>query len=170
MSVHAGLSAPVYRFQERNLREIVGDADPGHSRLIPEPWWRLRHNCGASRARAFTWTRGKFTRRLEVFHRAGLDSAERWWGSHLACDPLLPDVPSLAEADLQNYSCDAWYCDDGPAGVPNPVVARLHTETKAIVAIPKPKPLWRQGSFRSHLPAASEAGRDAVARDQGADR
>ena len=47
--------------------------------------------------------------------------------------PLLPDVPSLAEAGLPNYSFDAWIAMIGPAGMPKPIVDRLYSETKAIL-------------------------------------
>lgn len=51
--------------------------------------------------------------------------------------PLLPDVPSLAEAGLPNYSFDGWIAMIGPAGMPKPVVDRLYAETKALLGTRK---------------------------------
>ncbi len=48
--------------------------------------------------------------------------------------PLLPGVPSLAEAGLPNYSFDAWIAMIGPAGMPKPIVDGLYRETKALLA------------------------------------
>lgn len=39
--------------------------------------------------------------------------------------PLLPDVPTFAEAGVKGYSADAWYGLLAPAGTPAPVLARL---------------------------------------------
>jgi tripartite-type tricarboxylate transporter receptor subunit TctC len=51
----------------------------------------------------------------------------------------LPDVPTLAEAGLKNYSFDAWIAMIGPAGLPKPIVDRLYSETKAALETPKVK-------------------------------
>ena len=51
----------------------------------------------------------------------------------------LPDVPSLAEAGLKDYSFDAWIAMIGPAGLPKPIVDRLYSETKAVLGTPKVK-------------------------------
>ncbi|MBP0443519.1 tripartite tricarboxylate transporter substrate binding protein [Roseomonas sp. SSH11] len=37
----------------------------------------------------------------------------------------LPDVPTMHEAGLVNFSATAWYGVVGPAGLPDPVVARM---------------------------------------------
>jgi tripartite-type tricarboxylate transporter receptor subunit TctC len=36
---------------------------------------------------------------------------------------MLPDVPTLAESGLPNYSFDAWLALIGPAGLPRPLAA-----------------------------------------------
>nr|WP_316639121.1 tripartite tricarboxylate transporter substrate binding protein [uncultured Roseateles sp.] len=48
--------------------------------------------------------------------------------------PVLPEVPTLAEQGLKNYSFDAWIALVGPAGLPKPLVDRLYAETKATLA------------------------------------
>ena len=47
---------------------------------------------------------------------------------------ILPDVPTFAESGLPNYSFEGWLALIGPAGLPRPIVDRLHaavTETLA---------------------------------------
>jgi len=43
-----------------------------------------------------------------------------------ARSPLLPDVPSMAEAGLTGYDVTSWYGVIGPARMPRTVVNRLH--------------------------------------------
>ncbi|MEQ1772975.1 MAG: tripartite tricarboxylate transporter substrate binding protein [Burkholderiales bacterium] len=40
----------------------------------------------------------------------------------------LPDVPTIHEAGIQGYEVSGWYGVIGPAGLPQPVVARLNKE------------------------------------------
>jgi tripartite-type tricarboxylate transporter receptor subunit TctC len=47
---------------------------------------------------------------------------------------ILPDVPTLAESGLPNYSFDAWIAAIGPAGLPMPVVQKYYTDTKTVLA------------------------------------
>jgi tripartite-type tricarboxylate transporter receptor subunit TctC len=42
--------------------------------------------------------------------------------------PVAPDVPTLTESGLANYSEGAFHGVVAPAGVPKPVVERLHVE------------------------------------------
>jgi tripartite-type tricarboxylate transporter receptor subunit TctC len=39
--------------------------------------------------------------------------------------PMLPQVPTTAEAGLPGFELDAWFAVYAPAGTPAPVVARL---------------------------------------------
>lgn len=48
--------------------------------------------------------------------------------------PMMPAVPTIAESGLPKYSFDAWIALIGPAGLPKPIVDRLYTETKALLA------------------------------------
>ena len=43
----------------------------------------------------------------------------------------LPEVPTIAEAGLPNYSLQGWFAVIGPAGLPVAAVARIHTAFKA---------------------------------------
>jgi len=44
---------------------------------------------------------------------------------------VLPDVPTVAEQGLPNYSFDAWIALIGPAGLPVAMVNKLYNDTKA---------------------------------------
>lgn len=48
--------------------------------------------------------------------------------------PSLPDVPTMAEAGLPNYSFDAWIAMIGPKSLPVSIVDRLYRETKSALA------------------------------------
>ncbi|WP_052763681.1 Bug family tripartite tricarboxylate transporter substrate binding protein [Microvirga massiliensis] len=51
----------------------------------------------------------------------------------------LPDVPTLAESGLKDYSFDAWIAMIAPAGLPKPLVDRLYSETRTVLATQKMK-------------------------------
>lgn len=50
---------------------------------------------------------------------------------------VLPDVPTLAESGLPNYSFDAWLAVVGPADLPKPMVDKLYQDLKKVVATPE---------------------------------
>ena len=50
--------------------------------------------------------------------------------------PLLPDVPTVAEAGLPGYEATVWWGLVAPAGTPREIVARLNTETNRGLADP----------------------------------
>ena len=49
--------------------------------------------------------------------------------------PVLPTVPTLAEAGLPKYSFDGWLALSGPAGLPKPILDRLNAELNAALAL-----------------------------------
>jgi tripartite-type tricarboxylate transporter receptor subunit TctC len=51
--------------------------------------------------------------------------------------PILPDVPTIAEAGVPGYEASNWWGIVAPAGVPQPVVERLRKEL-AVVLTAKP--------------------------------
>src|SRR5437763_1220568 len=66
-------------------------------------------------------------------------SAKRW--------PTLPNVPTLAESGLPDYEVILWTGLMAPAGTPPDVIALLHRETAAVLALPEMKELLgRQGA------------------------
>ena len=50
--------------------------------------------------------------------------------------PMLPDVPTTAEAGLPDVRMDTWFGLAGPPGLPKEVVARINKELVAIVKLP----------------------------------
>ena len=50
--------------------------------------------------------------------------------------PLLPDVPTLAEAGVPNAEMLQWFAVLGPAGMPQPIVQKLNSEINAILKQP----------------------------------
>jgi tripartite-type tricarboxylate transporter receptor subunit TctC len=53
-------------------------------------------------------------------------------GEHRA--PMLPDVPTMAEAGLPGFAATVWWTLLAPAGTPHPIVARLNAETAKALA------------------------------------
>ena len=50
--------------------------------------------------------------------------------------PLLPDVPTVAEAALPGYKVESWTGLMAPGGTPKPVIDRLHQEIVRTLADP----------------------------------
>jgi tripartite-type tricarboxylate transporter receptor subunit TctC len=50
--------------------------------------------------------------------------------------PLLPDVPTAAEAGIANFEATSWFGIAAPAGTPPAIVARLHQAIVAAVRSP----------------------------------
>ena len=62
--------------------------------------------------------------------------------------PLLPDVPTAAQAGLQGFEIDYWYAVLGPAGMPRAIVDQLQRDISALVNTPEMKEsLLNQGSI-----------------------
>jgi tripartite-type tricarboxylate transporter receptor subunit TctC len=52
---------------------------------------------------------------------------------------LFPEVPTVAEAGLPNYTAASWFGILAPAGTPKSVVTRLNKEVNAVFAAPEVK-------------------------------
>jgi tripartite-type tricarboxylate transporter receptor subunit TctC len=50
--------------------------------------------------------------------------------------PLLPDVPTVAEAALPGYEFQAWYGMFAPGGTPRPIIGHISREVARIVQLP----------------------------------
>jgi tripartite-type tricarboxylate transporter receptor subunit TctC len=60
---------------------------------------------------------------------------------------VLPDVPTIAESGVPGYESDVWFGIIAPAGVPRPVIDRLHAEIVRILKTPEmQKSLAAQGA------------------------
>ena len=53
--------------------------------------------------------------------------------------PLLPDVPTIAEAGVPGYRHDVWSCVTMPAKVPGPIVTRVATDIGRVLNAPETK-------------------------------
>ena len=68
--------------------------------------------------------------------------------------PLLPDVPPLRELNLGNLDVDMWYGVLAPKGTPKPLVDRLNSELKSILALPEVRTAFEtQGMTPAHSSA-----------------
>jgi tripartite-type tricarboxylate transporter receptor subunit TctC len=62
--------------------------------------------------------------------------------------PLLPDVPTMAEAGLSGFEPSSTFGILAPAGTPRPVIKRLHGELVRILRLPDVNErLLQQGAF-----------------------
>ncbi len=53
--------------------------------------------------------------------------------------PILPDVPTVAEAGLPNFEVTTWYGVLAPAGTPRPIINRLNAELVRAMHAPEMK-------------------------------
>jgi len=51
--------------------------------------------------------------------------------------PIFPDVPTIAESGFPGFEASVWYGMVGPAGLPAPIVAKLHAEVQKALASPE---------------------------------
>ena len=82
-----------------------------------------------------------------------------------ARSPILPDVPTMAEAGVDGVELYEWFGLVAPAGTPPEALRRLHTETIKFLERPETKRLWRSGR-RYGLPDAGSISRIYQARDR----
>jgi len=61
-----------------------------------------------------------------------------------ARSPILPNVPTLAEAGLPGYDATIWIGVMAPAGTPKPVVDKLNAEINKILSRPDIAESWRR--------------------------
>ncbi len=52
---------------------------------------------------------------------------------------IFPDVPTIAESGFAGFEASVWYGLVGPAGLPTPIVQRLHAEVQKALAAPEVK-------------------------------
>jgi len=61
--------------------------------------------------------------------------------------PVLPEVPTVAEAGVPGYEAVIWLGIMAPLGTPKPIVERLNAEIRRIVNTPEVKEAWaKQGA------------------------
>lgn len=65
--------------------------------------------------------------------------------------PMLPDIPTTAEAGLPEFQLDAWFTVFGPAKMPPDVVQKLTTAMKTVITSPQfVKQMSEQGATASY--------------------
>jgi tripartite-type tricarboxylate transporter receptor subunit TctC len=58
--------------------------------------------------------------------------------------PILPDVPTMAEAGVPGFNATLWVGFMAPAGTPKPIVDKLHDEITNILRRPDIKQAWEK--------------------------
>ncbi|MCY0857502.1 MULTISPECIES: tripartite tricarboxylate transporter substrate binding protein [unclassified Cupriavidus] len=71
--------------------------------------------------------------------------------------PLLPDVPTIAEAGLPNYAFETWFIVSAPAGTPKDVIARLNQTLNQALAAPEIKARLLKEGFEPLSMSPSQA-------------
>ncbi|HET7806555.1 MAG TPA: tripartite tricarboxylate transporter substrate binding protein [Pseudolabrys sp.] len=56
--------------------------------------------------------------------------------------PILPDVPTMAEAGVPGFNATLWVGFMAPAGTPKPIINKLHDEITRILRQPDIKQAW----------------------------
>jgi tripartite-type tricarboxylate transporter receptor subunit TctC len=73
--------------------------------------------------------------------------------------PMLPDVPTFAEAGFPGYDAPIWFGYMAPAGTPAPVVARIHEELAKAMAKPAVRELFAKQGARPQTVGGAEFAR-----------
>ncbi|MBO9355983.1 tripartite tricarboxylate transporter substrate binding protein [Bordetella petrii] len=86
---------------------------------------------------------------------------------------VLPDLPTLQEAGLKDYTVETWIGMFAPVGTPKPIVDRLDAEMRKILALPEVRakladlsyePVQEtQEQFRQHIAADTARWKQTVA-------
>jgi len=78
--------------------------------------------------------------------------------------PLMPEIPTMAEAGLPNYSFETWFIVSAPAGTPKDVLARLNQTLNAALAQPELKARLLKEGFEPLTMSPAQA--DAMLRKE----
>ena len=60
-----------------------------------------------------------------------------------ARNPVLPDVPTFAEAGLPDYKYDSWFGIMAPAGTPSAIVKKINEDIAGILQLPDVQARWQ---------------------------
>jgi tripartite-type tricarboxylate transporter receptor subunit TctC len=72
--------------------------------------------------------------------------------------PMLPNIPTTAEAGLPEFQLEAWFSVFGPAGMPDDVTRKLASAMETVITSPKfIEQMNNQGSNASFQPPAEVA-------------
>lgn len=73
--------------------------------------------------------------------------------------PLVPELPTVAEAGLPGYHVDSWWGLLGPRGLPPAIVQRLNDELNAVLAAPDASELLARDGARVRAGSAEDFAR-----------
>jgi tripartite-type tricarboxylate transporter receptor subunit TctC len=59
-------------------------------------------------------------------------------------DPLLPEVPTMAEGGVAGYEATGWHGIFAPGGTPRAIVERLNAQVVRILGTPEVREIWTQ--------------------------
>ena len=71
---------------------------------------------------------------------------------------LLPDVPTVAESGLPGFDVYAWVCLMATGGTPPPVIERLNTEVRAIMALAEVRDAFQKQGTEPATTTAAQLG------------
>jgi len=72
--------------------------------------------------------------------------------------PVLPDVPTIAEAGVPGYVAENWWGILAPAGTPTPIVEKLHRDIQAALKAPELQAQFaREGAVSVEMSSAEFA-------------
>ncbi len=77
--------------------------------------------------------------------------------------PLLPDVPTMAEAGLANYAFTTWFVVFGPANMPRDVVLRINAALNEVVQSPELRERFSREGFEPFATTPEAAGQFVAA-------
>jgi tripartite-type tricarboxylate transporter receptor subunit TctC len=72
--------------------------------------------------------------------------------------PILPNVPTIAEAGIPEYNATIWIGVMVPAGTPKPIVDLLNREINKILARPDIKESWQRQGANTMIMSPDEFG------------
>ena len=73
--------------------------------------------------------------------------------------PVLPNVPTIAEAGIPHYNATIWIGVMAPAGTPKPIVDLLNREINKILSRPDIQESWRRQGTNTMVMTPEEFGR-----------
>ncbi|KAA0179338.1 tripartite tricarboxylate transporter substrate binding protein [Cupriavidus gilardii] len=78
--------------------------------------------------------------------------------------PLMPDVPTIAEAGLPGYAFETWFMVFAPAGTPQPVITKLNAALNTALNAPALKARMVREGF-DPMPSTPEQARARLAKE-----
>lgn len=71
--------------------------------------------------------------------------------------PLMPEVPTIAEAGLPNYAFETWFMVFAPAATPRPIIDKLNTALVSVLSSTTLKARMGKDGFEATPSSAAEA-------------